>query len=88
MLAVSAMSAKSFWPTRALLKTAGFSETTEITEITVSTLGVGGDLGGLQASDPGEMGKSRAGAAAPLEGAPPWIGWLSFQRTRSRDRPN
>ena len=42
------MSAKSFWPTWALLKTAGSGESTkitEITEITVSTFEVRGDLG-------------------------------------------
>jgi hypothetical protein len=46
----TAMSAKSFWPTRPLLKTTGFGEAAEITEITVSTFGLGGDLGGLRAS--------------------------------------
>jgi hypothetical protein len=74
------MSAKSFWPTRALLKTAGFGETTEITEITVSTFGVVSDLGGLPASGPGEIREWRAGATTPLEDASPWIGWVEFSK--------
>src|SRR5690349_7104439 len=61
MSAESAVSARSFWPTRALVKTTGSGEATEITEITVSILGGRGDLGGLRASDPGEVGNRAQG---------------------------
>ena len=68
MSAMSAMSAKSFWPTRALLKTTGFGEAAEITAITVSTFGRKVISAICERQSPGEQGIARKDSHALLGG--------------------